>query len=293
MIAGIELGGTKCICILGTGPDDIVEEIRIATTTPDETLPAIEAVLDRWRDYLGLGIASFGPMSLDPASPDFGSITATTKPGWSHIGVMRRLAARSTVPVAFDTDVVGAALGEGRWGAAQGLADFAYITVGTGVGVGLIAGGRPVVGMTHGELGHIRTARLEGDDWPGACAFHGACVEGLASGTAIAARTGTAAAHLPADHPAWNAVVDALAQLLHTLVMTGVPRRIIMGGGVITGMPFLLPRLRAALETSLGGYASTPELADLTQYVVPAALGNRAGPLGAIELGARAISAAR
>ncbi|MGN6376920.1 MAG: ROK family protein [Sphingomonas sp.] len=292
LIAGVELGGTKCICILARGPDDIVEERRLPTGRPDETLAAIETVLDGWGQAEALGIASFGPVSLDRSAADYGEITASPKAGWQHIDVARRLGRRYGKPVGFHTDVTGAALGEGRWGAAQGLADFAYVTVGTGVGVGMIAHGQPVDGMTHAELGHVRPVRMAGDDWPGACRFHGACVEGLISGPAIAARAGRPAPELTPGDPAWDAVVHPLAQLLHTLVLTGVPRRIVLGGGVMTGNDHLFPRVRDALSTSLAGYVARPELDDMDSYIVPAALGGNAGPLGAVVLGMNALDAA-
>ncbi len=292
LIAGLELGGTKCIAVLGTGPDDVQDERNIPTTTPAETLGALESVLDGWSGFAAIGVASFGPVALDPHAVDYGSITITTKPGWSHTDIVRRLRARFAVPVGFHTDVVGAALGEGQWGASAGLADHAYVTVGTGIGVGLVAGNAPVTGMTHPELGHLRPRRFPGDDWTGACPFHGDCCEGLASGPAIAARTGIAAPDLPADHPAWTPTAHAIAQLCHALVMTGVPRRIVMGGGVMVGTPHLFPRVRKLLHDSLGGYLVTPELGDLDSYVVPPHLGNRAGPLGAIVLGGRAFAAA-
>ena len=176
-------------------------------------------------------------------------------------------------------------------GAAAGLADIAYVTVGTGIGVGLIAGGRPLDGLTHQELGHIRPVRLAGDGWIGACPFHGACLEGLASGPAIAARAGQPAEQLAADDPAWDGVVHALGQLLHVLVLTGVPRRVVMGGGVMTGAGHLLPRIRAAMGKSLAGYSMLPAVADADTFVVPAALGNRAGPLGAVLLGRQVFTA--
>lgn len=293
LIAGIELGGTKCICILGSGPDDIRDEVRIPTTSPDETLAAIEAVLDRWSGYQALGIASFGPVSIHPAAEDYGFITATTKPGWSNTDVGGRLARRAGVPTGFNSDVAGAALGEGRWGAAQDVADHAYVTVGTGLGVGLVLGGAPTDGLTHPELGHIRPVRLPGDSWGGSCPFHGDCVEGLASGTAIRARAGQGAEQLAQDDPVWNGVAHALAQLAHMLVLTGIPRRIVMGGGVMTGTPHLFPRIRDKLLDSLGGYVAAPGLLPIEAYVVPAALGNHAGPLGAIELGNRALAGIR
>jgi fructokinase len=290
LVAGVELGGTKCVCILARGPDAIIDRCRIPTTTPDETMAAIEAVLDGWSGFRALGIASFGPVSLDRDAADYGFITATPKAGWRHTDIARRLARHCGVPTGFHTDVTGAALGEARWGAAKGLGDVAYVTVGTGVGVGMIAHGAPVDGMTHSELGRIRPVRSAGDTWPGHCSFHGACIEGLVSGPAIAARTGRPAPELAPDDPAWTEVVAALAQLLHTLTLTGVPRRIVLGGGVMNGNPHLFPRLRTALADSLAGYVQTPAFADLDSYVVPAALGGDAGPLGAIVLGLTALA---
>lgn len=289
LIAGVELGGTKCIAILASGPDRVLEEVRIPTTTPAETLPALEAALDQWRCVAAIGIASFGPVSIDRASVHYGHITSTPKPHWANTDVARRLASRYGVPTGFHSDVVGAALAEARWGAGHGLADLAYVTVGTGVGAGMIAHGRPVDGLTHAELGHIRPPRLAGDDWGGSCPFHGACVEGLAAGPAIAARTGIKGEDLAADHPAWEPVVEALAHLFATMVLTGVPRRIVLGGGVLVGNDFLLPRLRRATAASLAGYVALPEVEDMDTFLVPAALGGRAGPLGAIVLGQMAL----
>lgn len=290
LIAALELGGTKCVAILASGPDAVHEEVRIPTTRPEETLSALEAVLDGWRGFAAIGIGSFGPVSIDRHAGDYGNITSTPKPGWADTSVARRFAARYDVPVGFHTDVVAAALGEARWGAGQGLDTLAYVTVGTGIGVGMIAGGRPVDGLTHAELGHIRVPRLPGDDWTGVCPFHGACVEGLASGPAIAARTGVKGEALGEDHPAWDSVVDALANLMGMLVLTGVPRRIVLGGGVLLGNPHLLPRLRAATRLTLNGYVVRPELEDMGTYLVPAALGAGAGSMGAVVLGDQALA---
>jgi fructokinase len=290
MIAGLELGGTKCVAILASGPDDVMDEVRIPTTTPGETLDALERALARWGGFAAIGVGSFGPVAVDPAATDYGFITTTPKPGWAHTDVVGRLRATFGVPVGFHTDVVGAALAEGQWGAAAGLPDHAYVTIGTGVGVGLVAAGRALSGMTHPELGHLRPPRMRGDDWIGACPFHGDCVEGLASGPAIAARTGVRAQDLPADHPAWEPVAHALAQLCHGLVMTGVPRRIVIGGGVGMGVPHLLPRIRRLLHDSVAGYVVTAELNDLNTFVVPPHFGERAGPLGSIVLGQQALS---
>jgi fructokinase len=289
LIAGVELGGTKVNCILASGPDRIEDEVRIPTTDPQATLAAVEETLERWQGFAAIGIASFGPISIDHHAGDYGHITSTPKPGWAGTDVARRLARRFGVPTGFHTDVVGAALAEARWGAGRGIEDLAYVTIGTGVGVGMIAGGKPVDGLTHAELGHIRPVRFVGDDWIGACPFHGACVEGLVAGPAIRARTGTAAEELPADDPAWDGVAHGIAQLLHTLVLTGVPRRIVVGGGVMSE-GHLFPRVRTAMVASLAGYIQLPEIAIADTYVVPPQLGGRAGPLGAVVLGMQALA---
>ena len=288
-IAGVELGGTKCICVLGTPDGDIVAEARVPTRTPDIALPAIEAVLDGWAAAHGgfarLGLASFGPLDLDPASQAWGFITSTSKPGWIDTDVAGRLGRRYGLRAAIDTDVAGAALAEGRWGGARGLADFAYVTIGTGVGVGLIVGGRPILGFTHAEIGHMRVARVAGDDWPGICPYHGDCVEGLASGPAIIARTGRSAGQVDASDPAWTLVADAIAQMLHALVLAAAPRRILIGGGVMSGQPHLFPAVRTRLRASLNGFVRAPQVeAGLDAYIVPPALGDRAGPLGALAV---------
>jgi fructokinase len=295
LLAGIELGGTKCVCVLGTGPSDLREQERLPTADRETTLTQIEAILTRWADRHGrfeaLGISSFGPLDLERKSPTCGSIVATTKPGWSNTPIASRFAERFGVPVGINTDVNGAALGEGRWGAAQALDNFAYVTVGTGVGVGLIVDGKPVFGCSHTEMGHLRIVRLPGDAWPGHCTFHGDCVEGLASGPAIQARIGARAETLPEDHPVWSTVVHAIAQLLHAMVVTTAPMRIIVGGGVLASREALLGRIRAELVRSLNGYVKTPVLdSGLPAYVVAPALGSLSGALGALVLAERALS---
>jgi fructokinase len=287
LVAGVELGGTKCIALLASGPEQIVEEVRFPTEAPEQTLPAIRQVLKRWHAHPGfaaLGIAGFGPLELDERSPDFGRVTATPKPGWRGADLLS-LAEGLDLPVVIDTDVNAAALAEGRWGAAQGLRSHAYITVGTGIGVGLIINGQSVSGLGHAEAGHLRVARLPQDEWPGVCPYHGDCVEGLASGPALAARSGRSGAELGRDDPAWRTVVHALAGLLHNLVLTGCPERILIGGGVVQGQPWLFSELRQALVESLGGYGVADRIAaDVDRFVQPPELGARAGPLGAIAL---------
>lgn len=292
LIAGVELGGTKTICILAAAPDDVRDEVRVATTTPEETLRAVRAVVERWKaqsGYDAIGIGSFGPLDLDPASAGHGRIVSTPKPGWSGADVLG-LAAGLGVPAALDTDVNGAALAEGRWGAARGLDSWTYVTVGTGIGVGSIVDGRPVRGLGHSEAGHLRVPRLEGDVWPGACPYHGDCAEGLACGPAIRAHTGRAAETLPPDDPVWDSVVHALAGLFHNLTLTALPQRILLGGGVGAGQAHLGPRLREALKASLNDYGTAARI-DFEQFLQPPGLGDRAGPLGAIALGLSALEA--
>jgi fructokinase len=297
LLGGVELGGTKCVCLLGSGPGDIREQLAVPTgVDAAATLARLAEVWRGWQVQHGpvaaLGIASFGPLDLDPRSPTHGYITATPKPGWGHTDILGPLSRACDAPVGLDTDVNGAALAEGRWGGAQALANFAYITVGTGVGVGVVVAGRPVMGFSHPELGHIRVVRRAGDEWPGSCPFHGDCVEGLAAGVAIARRTGRDASGLPADDPAWELVAHALGQLLHTLVLATAPQRILLGGGVMHGQAHLYPRLRQELRRSLNGYVEAQQVgAGLDAYVVPAKLGAQAGPLGALAVAAARLAA--
>lgn len=284
-LAGVELGGTKCICILADGPVAIREKVTIPTTVPEETLPAILATLGGWyarHGFRALGLASFGPIELDTNHPVHGHIGATNKPLWEGADLLGPLKAAFPVPIALDTDVNGAALAEIRWGSGQGHADFAYVTVGTGVGVGLIVNGRPAGGYTHSEVGHIRVPRLPGDTVKSACSFHDDCVEGLASGPALHARLGgRPLSDVAPDDPVWEPIVATLAAMLHALVCATAPRRIAMGGGVISGQAHLLPAINAALEKSINRYMSLP---DGGPYVVAPELGTMAGPLGAIAL---------
>ena len=288
LYAGAELGGTKCVLILARDPDDVVAREQIATGQPEVTLTAIEQVLSAWQSehrFAALGIGSFGPLDLDPASASHGRITSTPKPGWAGAPVLERLSRVAGVPTAIDTDVNGAALAEMRWGSGRGIDDLAYITVGTGVGVGLVANGQPTRGFAHCELGHIRTARLPGDDWPGSCPFHGDCVEGLVSGPAIQARLGRDPAGLGPDDPVWEHVAWTLAQLCHAIVCAAAPRAIAIGGGVVDSNPHLHARIEAMLVSSLNGYMQLPSGGP---YVRAPELGRDAGPLGAIALAMRA-----
>ena len=293
MLGGIEAGGSKFVCVVGTGPDDLRAETRVPTTTPAETLREVLSFFRAQQDAHGpleaIGIGSFGPVDLQPASPRYGSITSTPKPGWAHTDLAGAVRRAFGVPVAFDTDVNAAALGEGRHGAARGLDTFLYLTVGTGIGGGALVNGHVLHGLVHPEMGHVRVPHdLAADPFAGVCPFHGDCLEGLASGPAMAARWGAPAESLPPDHIAWTLEAHYLALALAGFVCTLSPERIIIGGGVLAE-PTLLPRVRAMLATLLNGYVQAPALLDdLDRYVVPPALGARAGVIGGLVLAAQA-----
>lgn len=291
----MELGGTKVLVTVGEGPHGHAPPVRLATGAPEATLGAVVAALHRLRDEVGpfeaVGVAGFGPVELDPASPRHGHLLKTPKPGWEGADLLGPIRRAFDLPTALETDVNAAAVAEGLWGAAEGLDDHAYVTVGTGVGVGLVVGGRPVHGAGHPEAGHLRVRDAPGDDFPGACPWHGRCVEGLVSGFALEARLGAPGADIPADHPVWAFCGDYLGQLFAALVLTAAPRRIVVGGGV--GLrPELLEAARAGLLAALNGYlerVSTPEQA--RDLVTPARLEN-AGLMGALHLAAVAAGRA-
>lgn len=286
---GIEAGGTKFVCVVGSGPDDVRAEARFPTTTPDETIGrAVDFLRAHRADLDALGIASFGPVDPEPTSPTYGFITSTPKPGWANTDIVGAVQGALDLPLGFDTDVNGAALGEHRWGAAQGLDTFIYLTIGTGIGGGGMMGGRLMHGLIHPEMGHVRLPRdVEADPFEGICPFHGDCLEGLASGPALEARWGQPAETLPSDHPAWPLQAHYLGLALMTYVCVLSPQRIIMGGGVMQERQ-LFPMVRSEVQELLNGYVQAPEILEhIDRYIVPPALGGRAGVLGAVALAER------
>jgi fructokinase len=293
-VAGIELGGTKAIAVLGQG-GKIVDQVAVPTSLPIETLAALARVLAGWREQhhlAALGIAAFGPIALDRHAPDYGRLLATPKSGWVGADVVSPLVeAAGAPPVLLHTDVTGAALAEGRWGSAQGLTDYVYVTIGTGIGMGLIVNGAPVIGRLHPEAGHMRVRRAPGDPFAGICPFHGDCLEGLASGPAIAARAGAPANTLAADNPIWNTTALALAEGFATLFLTLAPATIIVGGGLGLGRAELLPLVRRHTFALLGGYLPfLPGEAAMEQAIRAAGLGGEAGVYGALALAERALA---
>jgi fructokinase len=282
---GIETGGSKWECAIGTGPEDLRAAETIATTTPEETIGRAIAFFEREGPVAAIGIGSFGPVDQKLSSPTWGHITNTPKPGWAHTDVGQEIRRRLSVPVAFDTDVNAAALGEHRWGACQGLDTFCYITVGTGIGGGGMAGGKLLHGLLHPEFGHMRIPHdRDADPFPGVCPYHGDCWEGLASGLAIAARWGRPAASLDGDQAVWELEARYLALGLVSVMCVLSPERIVVGGGVAhhDGLLTLVQRDVLAL---MNGYVETSAVSDeIAEYITLPGLGMRAGVLGAIAL---------
>ncbi len=285
-VGGIEAGGTKFVCAVGTGPDDVRAETRFPTTTPEETIARAVAFFREQEAIHGrpaaIGIASFGPLDPNPASPTFGYITSTPKPRWANVDLAGAIRSVLGVPVGFDTDVNIAGLGEWRWGAGQGLSNFIYLTIGTGIGGGVLIDGKPVHGLVHPELGHILLPHDRvADPYEGFCPYHGDCLEGMAAGPAIGGRWGRPAVELPPDHPAWELEAHYLALALQMFICTLSPERIILGGGVMEQIQ-LFPLVRRKVIAYLNGYIQSPSiLSNIDGYIVPPGLGNRAGVLGA------------
>jgi len=266
---GIEAGGTKFVCAVATAEGRVWDRVQFPTESPVPTVAQAVEFFRKHEGLTGIGIASFGPVDLAA-----GRITTTPKPGWRNFAIVDALREKLGVPVAFDTDVNGAALGEWKWGAAQGLDTFLYLTVGTGIGGGAMVGGKLVHGLHHPEMGHIRPPH--DGSFAGVCPYHGDCLEGLACGKAMEERWGKPAGELPADHPAWKEEARLLACGLVNWICTLSPKIIVIGGGVMK-QAALFPMMRANVETMLNGYVPIPE-------IVPPALGDDAGVLGAVAL---------
>lgn len=298
LVGSVEAGGTKMVCTVGTGPDDLRDEVRFPTTAPEQCLPQVIDYFRTWQDEHGeklaaIGYGTFGPCDPNPDSPTYGWVTKTPKPGWSDTDVVGPLRAAFDIPIGFDTDVNGAALGEHLWGAAQDVDTLVYVTVGTGVGGGVLIEGRILHGMIHPEVGHMAIPRdPSSDPFPGVCPFHGDCLEGLASGPAIAARWQLPATELTLEHPAWELEAHYLALACQTMICAYSPQRIILGGGVMEQL-HLFARIRTKTLARLNGYVQAPEILErIDEYIVAPGLGNRAGAAGCIALGQQALAGA-
>lgn len=289
LYGSIEGGGTKFVCAVGSTPTDLRAEVQFPTTNPEETLGRAIAFFEGRGPLDAIGVAMFGPLDLDRQSPTYGHITATPKAGWSEADIVGPLFDTYRIPIGIDTDVNGAALGEGRWGAGEGLSTFVYITVGTGIGGGVVVNGSPLHGLVHPEIGHIRVPRIPGDTFPGTCPFHGDCLEGLASGPAIAARWGRPAKELGAETAqAVEMAAQPLGFAMANLVLALSPERIIIGGGVMQ-LPGLLEATRRQMLGALGDYVGSAALdRGACAYVVGPKLGGASGIAGGLVLAERA-----
>jgi len=288
LYGGIEGGGTKFICAVGRRPDEIVDEIRFPTTTPQETL---ERVCSFFTPYVrearikSIGLGSFGPVDVDPASPTYGYITTTPKPNWANTNILGILQKELGVPIAMDMDVAASAMGEFIWGANQSQDPSMYLTVGTGIGGSYILNGKPLRGLVSLEMGHVRIPHDEKlDSFKGSCPYHGDCFEGLASGPAIQARFGKRGESLADGDPFWELEAGYIAYAVANYILTLPPKKIVLGGGVMR-KDFLYGRIRSRLYGILNKYLNHPLLtSQLDKYIVPPALGDRSGVLGAIAL---------
>lgn len=295
IFGAIEAGGTKFVCALGRGKDEVGAQIHFPTTSPEETISkAIQFFyenLEREQHLSAIGIASFGPLDPDIHSPGFGTITATPKPGWSNFDFVGAIRDAFPVPVGFDTDVNGAALAEWRWGNAQDLDTFIYMTIGTGIGGGGLTNGKLMHGLIHPEMGHIPLPHdWEKDPFPGTCPFHGDCLEGMAAGPALERRWGERAEKFASDHPAWELEAHYLAVGLVSLICSLSPQKIILGGGVMQ-QAHLFPMVREKVVEYLNGYVQSPLILEkIDEYIVPPALGSQAGVLGALALAMQAAN---
>ena len=295
LFGAIEAGGTKFVCAVGSGPQDLRAETRISTTTPTETIAQVVAFFRQQALHIGpldaIGIGAFGPVDPHCDSPTFGWLLDTPKPGWQQIEFAGVLERELATPIGFDTDVNAAALGEYHWGNGQGCETFVYLTVGTGIGGGVMVNGELVHGLLHPEMGHILIPHdLVVDPFPGTCPFHQDCLEGLASGVAIEKRWQQTAASLPADHPAWALEAHYLAVGLVNFILVFSPERIIIGGGVMEQQQ-LFPLVRSQVRQQMSAYLKLPKIMhDIDAYIVPPKLGGKSGIMGAFVLAQQAVA---
>jgi fructokinase len=291
LYGAIEAGGTKCVCGIGTSPENLLIT-QIPTTTPDATITEVVRFFKSSTERIkAVGIGSFGPVDLRRGSRTFGYITSTPKEGWKNYDLAGNISRALNVPVGFDTDVNAAALGEACYGAGRGLTDCLYITVGTGIGGGAIVNGSILHGLIHPEMGHIRIPHdFSIDPFPGVCPFHRDCLEGLASGPAMQARWGIPPQQLQDDHEGWELQAHYLALGLASWICVLSPQRIILGGGVMQ-MRRLLGLIHKELSLFLNRYIKAHELNEgIFDYIVTPGLGNRSGVIGALVLAERALA---
>ena len=288
LYAGLEAGGTKFVCMVASGPEEVRAQTSFPTTKPEETLGRAVTFFKAYQPFVALGIGTFGPCDLNPASPTFGRLSTSIKPGWKEANLLDPFRQAFDVSIGIDTDVNVAALGEFTWGAGQGTEVLLYLTVGTGIGGGGVINRRMMHGLFHPEMGHIRLPRADGDRFGGICPYHGDCLQGLASGPAMEARWGKPGAELPLDHPAWKMEAHYLALAVHNYICTFSPNRIILGGGVMH-QKHLFPLIHEEVKKLLNGYIRLSMILErIDEYIVPPGLADRAGVFGAIALAKQA-----
>ncbi|HJS19861.1 MAG TPA: ROK family protein [Anaerolineales bacterium] len=288
LYGGVEAGGTKFVCCIASGPGSLLEEARFATTTPNETLKKTVQFFEPFvknGKIRSIGVGCFGPLDLNPASPTYGSITATPKPGWSHADVLGTLQRALKVHITIDSDVNAAGVGESIWGSSRGYDPSLYLTIGTGIGGGYIKDGKSLIGLLNLEMGHVLIPHdLERDPFEGVCPFHGDCFEGLANGPAIEKRLGMQGAIVPENDPYWDVEAGYIASALMNYILTLSPKKIILGGGVMQ-REFLFPKVRNRVCDLLNGYVTSKAVLEhIDEYIVPPGLGNQSGSMGAIAL---------
>ncbi|WP_029322656.1 ROK family protein [Butyrivibrio sp. AE3004] len=282
LYGALEAGGTKMVCAIGNENGEILEQVKFPTETPDTTMPQIFEYF-KGKDIKSLGIACFGPIDLRKESPTYGSITSTPKKGWSGYNIVNAAKEALGIPIGFDTDVNGSLLGEITWGCAKGLSDAIYLTIGTGVGGGVMSNGKLLHGMLHPEVGHIRLPLVKNDPGKSVCPFHDNCLEGLAAGPSLKARWGVDASQLADKKEVWEIESEYIATALMSYALILSPKKIILGGGVMH-QEQLFPLIREKFKELLNGYIVTDEMNHLDDYIVPASLNDDQGIMGAIKL---------
>lgn len=287
-IGAIEAGGTKIVCGYGNEQGIIEDRVSFPTEQPEKTLEKVVAYF-KDKQVEAIGVGSFGPINIDPASPEYGYVTTTPKPGWTNYPFLPTLKSAFDVPFGWDTDVNAAAFGEATWGAAKGLDSCVYYTIGTGVGVGVYAEGKLVHGLVHPEGGHILTRRHPDDTYEGFCPYHGDCLEGIAAGPALEGRWKVKGSELPEDHPAWAMEAFYIGQAVAGTILMLSPKKVILGGGVMHQKQ-LFPLIREEVRRNLNGYVrASAVLEGIDDYIVPPGLGDNAGLCGSLALGLKAL----
>jgi len=281
-LGALEAGGTKMVCAVGNEKGEIFERISIPTETPDITMPKIVEYF-QGKGIEALGIGCFGPIDLNRDSETYGYITTTPKLAWSNYNIVGVLKDALRIPVGFDTDVNGSMLGEATWGCAQGLECSMYITIGTGIGAGIIANGKLLHGMLHPEAGHLLMRRYPDDTYEGKCPYHKTCLEGMAAGPAIEDRWGKKGVELTDRKEVWEMEAYYIAQALVDYIMVLSPQKIILGGGVMH-QEHMMPLVLKELKEQLGGYIQTKEIENLAEYIVLPSLDDNQGIMGALKL---------